>query len=218
MDAVTALSGSGPGLYGCLRSKALADAGVAAGLFPAGGQIWSSTMARIGAAMSLSVSDAQQPPVTRRWARRWTPPPRNCAPRSPRRAAMTAAGLRGLSNGADFRGRILADAVDAAKRRSSRPGVTSGQVRRILGSISPRPVAVSPPSAVLYPACWRRVGCQLVGKPLELPVPEADWVAMTSCERAIGAAFGGGEACDRTKLASTSRRGLNLSPSLKWPA
>ena len=87
MDAVTAVSGSGPA-YFFLMVEALVDAGVAAGLSrPVATDLVVQTMAG-SAAMLLERLDAAQPAGTRRWARRWTPPPPSCAPRSPRRAAQ----------------------------------------------------------------------------------------------------------------------------------
>ena len=87
MDAVTALSGSGPA-YFFLLVEALVDAGVAAGLSRSvASELTAQTMAG-SAAMLLDRMNQDRPSAEGvRWACRWIRRPRNCGPRSPRPAA-----------------------------------------------------------------------------------------------------------------------------------
>ena len=123
MDAVTALSGSGPA-YFFLVVEALVDAGVAAGLTrPVATDLVVQTMAgsaamlleRLDVAQSVSDSVLGTGMDT-------TAAQLRATVTSP--GGTTAAGLRELERGGLRH--ALAEAVDAARRRSSQLGMTSG--------------------------------------------------------------------------------------------
>ena len=123
MDAVTALSGSGPA-YFFLVVEALVDAGVAAGLSRAvATDLVAQTMAG-SAAMLLERLDVAQPggDVAMGTAMDTTAAQLRAAVTSP--GGTTAAGLRELEKGGVRA--ALAEAVEAAKRQSSQLGITSG--------------------------------------------------------------------------------------------
>ena len=81
MDAVTALSGSGPA-YFFLMVEALVDAGVAAGLSrDVATDLTAQTMAGSAALLLERLDQERGRPTARRWASRRTPPPSSCAPR-----------------------------------------------------------------------------------------------------------------------------------------
>jgi pyrroline-5-carboxylate reductase len=123
MDAVTAVSGSGPA-YFFLVVEALVDAGVAAGLSrPVATDLVVQTMAG-SAAMLLERLDVQQPAgdAAMGTAMDTTAAQLRATVTSP--GGTTAAGLRELEKGG-LRA-ALAEAVSAAKHRSSQLGITSG--------------------------------------------------------------------------------------------
>ncbi len=123
MDAVTALSGSGPA-YFFLVVEALVDAGVAAGLSRSvATDLVAQTMAG-SAAMLLERLDVAQPAgdVAMGSAMDTTAAQLRAAVTSP--GGTTAAGLRELEKGGVRA--ALAEAVEAAKRQSSQLGITSG--------------------------------------------------------------------------------------------
>jgi pyrroline-5-carboxylate reductase len=123
MDAVTALSGSGPA-YFFLVVEALVDAGVAAGLTrPVATDLVVQTMAG-SAAMLLERLDTAQPAgdAAMGTAMDTTAAQLRATVTSP--GGTTAAGLRELEKGG-LRA-ALAEAVEAAKHRSSQLGITSG--------------------------------------------------------------------------------------------
>ena len=123
MDAVTAVSGSGPA-YFFLVVEALVDAGVAAGLSrPVATDLVVQTMAG-SAAMLLERLDAAQPAgdAAMGTAMDTTAAQLRATVTSP--GGTTAAGLRELEKGG-LRAAVAA-AVDAAKQRSSQLGITSG--------------------------------------------------------------------------------------------
>jgi pyrroline-5-carboxylate reductase len=118
IDAVTALSGSGPA-YFFLMAEALIDAGVAVGLpRPVATDLVSQTMAG-SAAMLLDSLDRQ--PQDGESAMDTTPAALRATVTSP--GGTTAAGLRELERGG-LRAAV-ADAVVAAKTRSEQLGITS---------------------------------------------------------------------------------------------
>ena len=122
LDAVTAVSGSGPA-YFFLMVEALVDAGVAAGLSrPVATDLVVQTMAG-SAAMLLERLDYQQPAgdAAMGTAMDTTPAQLRATVTSP--GGTTAAGLRELESGG-LRAAV-ADAVAAAKKRSEQLGVTS---------------------------------------------------------------------------------------------
>jgi pyrroline-5-carboxylate reductase len=123
MDAVTAVSGSGPA-YFFLVVEALVDAGVAAGLTRSvATDLVAQTMAG-SAAMLLERLDVAQPAgdAAMGTAMDTTAAQLRAAVTSP--GGTTAAGLRELEKGG-LRA-ALAEAVEAAKRQSSQLGITSG--------------------------------------------------------------------------------------------
>lgn len=123
MDAVTALSGSGPA-YFFLVVEALVDAGVAAGLTrPVATDLVVQTMAG-SAAMLLERLDVAQsnPNSALGTGMDTTAAQLRATVTSP--GGTTAAGLRELEKGGLRH--ALAEAVEAAKRRSSQLGITSG--------------------------------------------------------------------------------------------
>jgi pyrroline-5-carboxylate reductase len=122
LDAVTAVSGSGPA-YFFLMVEALVDAGVAAGLSrPVATDLVVQTMAG-SAAMLLERLDEAQPAgdAAMGTAMDTTAAQLRATVTSP--GGTTAAGLRELERGG-LRAAV-ADAVDAAKRRSEQLGITS---------------------------------------------------------------------------------------------
>jgi pyrroline-5-carboxylate reductase len=122
LDAVTAVSGSGPA-YFFLMVEALVDAGVAAGLSRSvATDLVVQTMAG-SAAMLLERLDEAQPAgdVAMGTAIDTTAAQLRATVTSP--GGTTAAGLRELEKGG-LRAAV-ADAVDAAKRRSEQLGITS---------------------------------------------------------------------------------------------
>jgi pyrroline-5-carboxylate reductase len=122
LDAVTAVSGSGPA-YFFLMVEALVDAGVAAGLSRSvATDLVVQTMAG-SAAMLLERLDEAQPggDVAMGTAIDTTAAQLRATVTSP--GGTTAAGLRELERGG-LRAAV-ADAVDAAKRRSEQLGITS---------------------------------------------------------------------------------------------
>jgi pyrroline-5-carboxylate reductase len=123
MDAVTAVSGSGPA-YFFLVVEALVDAAVAAGLTrPVATDLVAQTMAG-SAAMLLERLDVAQPSgdVAMGTAMDTTAAQLRAAVTSP--GGTTAAGLRELEKGGVRA--ALAEAVEAAKRQSAQLGITSG--------------------------------------------------------------------------------------------
>ena len=122
LDAVTAVSGSGPA-YFFLMVEALVDAGVAAGLSrPVATDLVVQTMAG-SAAMLLERLDEAQPAgdAAMGTAIDTTAAQLRATVTSP--GGTTAAGLRELERGG-LRAAV-ADAVDAAKKRSEQLGITS---------------------------------------------------------------------------------------------
>jgi pyrroline-5-carboxylate reductase len=123
MDAVTALSGSGPA-YFFYVVEALVDAGVAAGLSRSvATDLVAQTMAG-SAAMLLERLDAAQSSsdYALSTAMDTTPAQLRATVTSP--GGTTAAGLRELDRGGVRA--ALAEAVEAARRQSSQLGITSG--------------------------------------------------------------------------------------------
>ena len=123
MDAVTALSGSGPA-YFFYVVEALVDAGVAAGLTrPVATDLVAQTMAG-SAAMLLERLDVAQPAgdAALGTGMDTTAAQLRATVTSP--GGTTAAGLRELEKGGVRA--ALAEAVEAAKLRSSQLGITSG--------------------------------------------------------------------------------------------
>jgi pyrroline-5-carboxylate reductase len=123
MDAVTALSGSGPA-YFFLVVEALVDAGVAAGLTrPVATDLVVQTMAGSAAMLleRLDVAQAQGDSALGT-GMDTTAAQLRATVTSP--GGTTAAGLRELEKGGLRH--ALAEAVEAAKRRSSQLGITSG--------------------------------------------------------------------------------------------
>jgi pyrroline-5-carboxylate reductase len=122
LDAVTAVSGSGPA-YFFLMVEALVDAGVAAGLSrPVATDLVVQTMAG-SAAMLLERLDVQQPAgdAAMGTAVDTTAAQLRATVTSP--GGTTAAGLRELERGG-LRAAV-AEAVDAARKRSAQLGITS---------------------------------------------------------------------------------------------
>lgn len=123
MDAVTALSGSGPA-YFFLVVEALVDAGVAAGLTrPVATDLVVQTMAGSAAMLLERLDVAQSQSDSALGAGMDTTAAQlRATVTSP--GGTTAAGLRELERGGLRH--AMAEAVEAAKRRSSQLGITSG--------------------------------------------------------------------------------------------
>jgi pyrroline-5-carboxylate reductase len=123
MDAVTALSGSGPA-YFFLVVEALVDAGVAAGLTrPVATDLVVQTMAG-SAAMLLERLDVAQSVSDSALGTGMDTTAAQLRATVTSPGGTTAAGLRELEKGGLRH--ALAEAVEAAKRRSSQLGITSG--------------------------------------------------------------------------------------------
>ena len=123
MDAVTALSGSGPA-YFFLVVEALVDAGVAAGLTrPVATDLVVQTMAG-SAAMLLERLDAVQSASDSAMGTGMDTTAAQLRATVTSPGGTTAAGLRELERGGVRH--ALAEAVEAAMRRSSQLGITSG--------------------------------------------------------------------------------------------
>jgi pyrroline-5-carboxylate reductase len=123
MDAVTALSGSGPA-YFFLVVEALVDAGVAAGLTrPVATDLVVQTMAG-SAAMLLERLDVAQSVSDSALGTGMDTTAAQLRATVTSPGGTTAAGLRELEKGGLRH--ALAEAVDAARRRSSQLGITSG--------------------------------------------------------------------------------------------
>jgi len=123
LDAVTAVSGSGPA-YFFLMVEALVDAGVAAGLSrPVATDLVVQTMAGSAAMLLERLDQAQQPAgdAAMGTAMDTTAAQLRATVTSP--GGTTAAGLRELERGG-LRAAV-ADAVEAAKKRSRQLGITS---------------------------------------------------------------------------------------------
>src|ERR1700694_865642 len=123
LDAVTAVSGSGPA-YFFLMVEALVDAGVAAGLSrPVATDLVVQTMAGSAAMLLERLDQAQQPAgdAAMGTAMDTTAAQLRATVTSP--GGTTAAGLRELERGG-LRAAV-ADAVEAAKKRSEQLGITS---------------------------------------------------------------------------------------------
>ena len=88
LDAVTALSGSGPA-YFFLLVEALVDAGVAVGLSrQVAADLTAQTMAGSAAMLLERMDQDRDRPTASRWGCGWTPRRRNCGRRLPRPAAL----------------------------------------------------------------------------------------------------------------------------------
>lgn len=123
MDAVTALSGSGPA-YFFYVVEALVDAGVAAGLTrPVATDLVAQTMAG-SAAMLLERLDVAQPAGDGALGTGMDTTAAQLRATVTSPGGTTAAGLRELEKGGVRA--ALAEAVEAAKLRSSQLGITSG--------------------------------------------------------------------------------------------